>query len=206
MTIDFMARPLRREVLQWLDRAVPAKRLQHILRVEAMAIALAQQHNLAVDLAQQAGLMHDLAKCFTPSQLLAVAEAEGWTLDPAETDCPHLLHAPVGAVVARDTFGVTNPQVLNAISHHTLGSPDMDALGSVVYMADSLEPGRGDTPQLQHLRQLSYRDLWGATYETCVASLQHLLENHRPVHPRTILTHNSLLQSHRQRQAVSSAA
>ena len=206
MTIDFMARPLRREVLQWLDQAVPAKRLQHILRVEAMAIALAQQHNLAVDRAQQAGLMHDLAKCFTPSQLLAVAEAEGWTLDPAETDCPHLLHASVGAVVARDTFGVTNPQVLNAIAHHTLGSPDMDALGCVVYVADSLEPGRGDTPQLQHLRQLSYRDLWGATYETCVASLQHLLESRRPVHSRTILTHNSLLPSHRHRKAVSSAA
>ncbi len=206
MTIDFMARPLRREVLQWLEKAVPAKRLQHILRVEAMAIALAQQHDLAVDLAQQAGLMHDLAKCFKPSQLLAVAEAEGWTLDPAEMNCPHLLHAPVGAVVARDTFGVTNPQVLNAIAHHTLGSPDMDALGCVIYLADSLEPGRGDTPQLQHLRQLSYRDLGGATYETCVASLQHLLENRRPVHPRTILTHNSFLQSHRQRQAVSSAA
>ena len=206
MTIDFMARPLRREVLHWLEKAVTAKRRQHILRVEAMAIALAQQHNLAVDRAQQAGLMHDLAKCFTPSQLLAVAEAEGWTLDPAETDCPHLLHASVGAVVARDTFGVTNPQVLNAIAHHTLGSPDMDALGCVVYVADSLEPGRGDTPQLQHLRQLSYRDLWGATYETCVASLQHLLENRRPVHPRTILTHNSLLPSHRHRKAVSSAA
>ena len=206
MTIDFMPRTLRRDVLRWLEEAVPAKRLQHILRVESMAIALAQQHHLSVDLAQQAGLMHDLAKCFSPSQLLTVAEAEGWTLDPAERDCPHLLHAPVGAIVARDTFGVTNPQVLNAIAHHTLGSPEMDALGCVVYLADGLEPGRGDTPQLQHLRQLSYVDLWQATYETCVFSLQHLLENKRPMHPRTILTHNYLLQTHRRSRAVSSAA
>ena len=82
------------------------------------------------------------------------------------------------------------PGCWGAIATHTLGSPDMDAIGAVVYLADALEPGRGDTPQLEHLRELSYGDLWGAVYETCVFSLQHLLANQRLVHPRTILTHN----------------
>ncbi|NER84926.1 MAG: HD domain-containing protein, partial [Leptolyngbya sp. SIO1D8] len=178
----------RQDILQWLTRAVPEKRLQHILRVEAMAVELAQHHGLAVELAQAAGLMHDLAKCFAPQKLLAIAEAEGWGLDPAEVDCPHLLHAPVGAVVARETFDIQDKRVLDAIANHTLGSPDMDAISCVVYLADSLEPGRGDTPQLQRLRQLSRDDLPTAVYETCVFSLKHVLESRRPIHPRTILT------------------
>lgn len=206
MTTSFMPNKLRQDVLQWLQSAVPDKRLQHILRVEAMAVELAQHHGLSVGPAQQAGLMHDLAKCFPPQKLLSVAESEGWELDFAEIDCPHLLHAPVGAVVARDEFGVKDEQVLNAIANHTLGSPDMDAVSCVVYLADTLEPGRGDTPQLHRLRELSYRDLWEAVYETCVFSLQHLLEKRRPVHPRTILTHNRFLQARQQRSAVDTAA
>ena len=205
MKPSFMSRSRRHQVLQWLQAEVPEKRLQHILRVEAMAIALAQQHHLPVALAQQAGLMHDLAKCFPASKLLAIAAAEGWELDDAERDCPHLLHAPAGAVVARDRFGVSDASILNAIAHHTLGSPDMDAIGAVVYLADALEPGRGDTPQLHHLRELSYRDLNGAVHETCVFSLQHLLEKRRPVHPRTILTHNRFLPARRQ-SAINTAA
>jgi predicted HD superfamily hydrolase involved in NAD metabolism len=198
MKPSFMSRSRRHQVLQWLQAEVPEKRLQHILRVEAMAIDLAQHHQVPVEPAQQAGLMHDLAKCFPASKLLAIAAAEGWELDAAERDCPHLLHAPAGAVVARDRFGVRDEQVLKAIAHHTLGSPDMDAVSAVVYLADALEPGRGDTSQLQHLRELSYRDLNGAVHETCVFSLQHLLEKSRLVHPRTILTHNRFLQARRQ--------
>lgn len=185
----------RHHVLQWLSQMVPEKRLQHILRVEAMAIGLAQHHGLAVAPAQQAGLMHDLAKCFPPQQLLAIAAAENWHLDPAEVACPHLLHAPAGAVVARDTFSVEDPQVLAAIANHTLGSPGMDSISCVVYLADSLEPGRGDTAELTRLRHLSYQDLSAAVYETCVFSLKHLLGGRRFIHPRTILTHNEFLKT-----------
>jgi len=196
----------RRSVLQWLTEAVPEKRLQHICRVETMAVELAQHHGLDVESAQAAALMHDLAKCFPPQTLLTIAEAEGWTLDPAERQHPHLLHAPVGAVVARDRFGVSDISVLRAIANHTVGHPAMDAISAVVYLADKLEPGRGGTASLQRLRSLSYRDWEAAVYETCVISLQHLLESRRPLHPRTILTHNRFLQVCLQKKAVGSAA
>lgn len=196
----------RQQVLNWLGDAVPEKRLHHILRVEAMAVDLAQHHQLDVDAARLAGLMHDLAKCFPPEELLGWARAEGWTLDPTERQSPHLLHAPVGALVARDTFGIDDPRILAAIANHTLGAPDMDALSCVVYLADSLEPGRGDDAQLHHLRQLCYEDLSTAVYETCVVSLKHLLQTGRLIHPRTILTRNGFLMASRQQRSLTSAA
>lgn len=158
-----------------------------------MAIALAQHHGLDVAAAQTAGLMHDLAKCFPARRLLAMATTAGWQLDPTERQSPHLLHAPVGALIARQRFGVADERVLQAIANHTLGAPDMDAVSCVVYLADSLEPGRGDTSELQHLRHLSDEHLPSAVYETCVASLRHLLETGHPIHPRTILTRNAFL-------------
>ena len=188
---------LRKWVLSWLAENVPKSRVDHVVRVEQLAIALAEHHNLTTELAAQAGLMHDLAKYFKPKRLLKMAKVEGLALDPVDQAAPHLLHAEVSAIVARDTFGVQNPQILNAIRNHTLGHPGMDELSCVVFLADSLEPGRGITPELNWLRQLSRQSLSVAVYYTCEYSLRRLLENRRLIHPRTILTRNWFLESSR---------
>jgi len=189
---------LRTDVLTWLETHVPEARRHHILRVEAMARQLAKDHGLDQERAAWAGLLHDLAKCFQPAQLLAMARAEGLPLDPVDQANPHLLHAEVGAIVARDRFGVQDRQVLAAIANHTLGRPGMDALSCVVFLADSLEPGRGESAQLQQLRQLSRRDLVAAVAQTCDESIRHLLDKHRLIHPRTVLTRNWFWQASRQ--------
>ena len=185
----------RREViLRWLKANVPEARVRHILRVEEMAIDLANCHELDIEKAAQAGLMHDLAKFFKPLRLLQMAEKEGLTLDSVDITNPHLLHAQVGAIMARDEFGVHDPEVLQAIRDHTLGSPGMSPLSCVVYLADGLEPGRGNSPELEELRQLSRRDLDQAVWRSADCSLRHLLESRHPIHPRTVLTRNWFLQ------------
>jgi predicted HD superfamily hydrolase involved in NAD metabolism len=186
---------LRQRVLDWLTVNVPEARLKHILGVEQMAIDLARHHNLDIEKAAQAGLMHDLAKHFKLGRLLEMARAEGIPLDPVDEANPHLLHADVGAIVARDEFGVEDPNVLAAIAAHTLGRPGMSPLSCVVFLADSLEPGRGDTPQLNSLRQLSYQNLCQAVWMTCDDSFKFLVETHRLIHPRTIMTRNWFLQT-----------
>ncbi|HEY9750462.1 MAG TPA: bis(5'-nucleosyl)-tetraphosphatase (symmetrical) YqeK [Allocoleopsis sp.] len=184
----------RERVLSWLATNVPDSRLQHILRVEQTATELAQHHSLNVEKAAQAGLMHDLAKYFRPQRLLEIAQAEGLKIDPVEMAHPHLLHAPVSAIVARDEFGVEDEEVLQAICDHTLGRPGMGLLSCVVFLADSLEPGRGNTPELETLRQSSLQDLYQAVYLTCDYSLKYFLDTHRLIHPRTVLTRNWFLK------------
>lgn len=185
----------REQVLTWLSEHVPQSRLDHILRVEQMAVELASHHKVDVEKAAIAGLMHDLAKYFKPTLLLEMARTEGLEIDPVSLAHPHLLHADVSAIVARDTFGVKNEEVLQAIANHTLGRPGMSKLCCIVFLADSIEPGRGDTSQLQTLRQLSYQDLHQAVWRTCDYSLKFLLETHCLIHPRTIATRNWFLQS-----------
>lgn len=196
--LNFSTSALRDRVLNWLAENVPEPRVQHILRVETMAIALAQLHQLDAEKAAQAGLMHDLAKFFKPAKLLQMARTEELTLDPVDEASPHLLHAQASAIVARDEFGIQDQAVLDAIRHHTLGDPGMSSLSCVVFLADSLEPGRGDTPELAKLRQLSQTDLLQAVWRTCDDSLRYLISTHRLIHPRTVHTRNWFMQATQQ--------
>jgi len=181
---------LRPQVLDWLADQVPPKRLKHCLRVEATAIDLAARHGVDPETAAQAGLMHDLAKCYKPQRLLAMATAAGLPIDPVDRQHPHLLHADVSALVAAETFAVDDDSILAAIANHTLGRPHMDSLSAIVFLADSLEPGRGNTPELAHLRQLSQHDLPRALLQTCHHTFTQLMAQQRPIHPRALATRN----------------
>ena len=181
---------MRDQVLTWLADNVPASRLQHILCVEQMCIELAQHYRLDVEKAAQAGLMHDLAKYFKPTLLLQMARNNGIEVDPVCEATPHLLHADVSAIVATDKFGMQDEDVLEAIRNHTLGRPGMSCLSCVVFLADTLEPGRGNTPELEALRQVSRQDLYKAVWLTADYCLKFLLDSRCLIHPRTILTRN----------------
>ncbi len=193
---------MRDRILAWLADNVPPSRLNHILRVEEMAVELAKDHKLDVEKAATAGLMHDLAKYFKPQKLLEMVRAEGLDIDPVSEATPHLLHADVSAIVARNTFGVKDEEVLQAIANHTLGRPGMSLLSCIVFLADSLEPGRGSTPELEALRQISHQNLDQAVWLTCDYSLKFLLETHCLIHPRTIATRNWFLQAVKNKQQV----
>jgi predicted HD superfamily hydrolase involved in NAD metabolism len=181
---------VRAEILDWLTDNVPPKRIQHILGVEQMAIELAHHYQLDSDIAAQSGLMHDLAKYFKPERLLQMARAAELPIDEVDVAAPHLLHADVSAIVAHAEFGITNPEILQAIADHTLGRPGMSMMSCIVFLADSLEAGRGDTKELRSLRQLSYEHLYRAVWHTCDYSVQHLLSSRCLIHPRTIRTRN----------------
>ncbi|MEP0913926.1 bis(5'-nucleosyl)-tetraphosphatase (symmetrical) YqeK [Leptolyngbya sp. GB1-A1] len=197
---------LRQQVLAWLKENVPKSRIEHILRVEQMAIHLARVHRVDVEKAALSGLMHDLAKYFKPARLLEIARRASLPLDPVDEANPHLLHAEIGAIVAREEFGVQDAEILGAIANHTLGSPGMNSLSCIVYLADSLEPGRGDTLELNHLRQVAQQNLAQAVWLNCDASVQFLIQTQRLIHPRALLTRNWFLQQTKSQQKFTEAS
>lgn len=197
---------LRPQVLTWLQSNVPQPRIDHILRVEQMAIELAQIHGVDQEKAALAGLMHDLAKYFKPARLLELAQQANLPIDSVDQANPHLLHAEVSAIVARTEFGITDLEILNAIANHTLGRPEMDQLSCIVFLADSLEPGRGDTPELNQIRQAAQQDLSRAVWLNCDATLQYLIQTQRLIHPRALLTRNAFLQQAKTQQKFTESA
>ena len=181
---------MRDRVIDWLKNNVSEHRLQHILGVEETSINLARCHQLDENKAAKAGLMHDLAKFFPPHKLLAIATKAEIPIDEVCLNYPHLLHAEVGAVVAREEFKIKDPEILTAIANHTLGAPQMSLLSCVVFVADVIEPNRGDNSELKLLREIATQNLYKCVRQTADYSLKYLLSKQKIIHPRTVLTRN----------------
>ncbi|MEM8721543.1 MAG: bis(5'-nucleosyl)-tetraphosphatase (symmetrical) YqeK [Cyanobacteria bacterium P01_G01_bin.39] len=181
---------MRDRIIAWLDKNVSRRRLKHILGVEELCITLAHHHQLNEQQAAQAGLMHDLAKFFPPAKLLQLATSAQIPIDEICLNQPHLLHADVSALVAQQEFGVEDPEILAAIRNHTLGTPQMSRLSCVVFIADVLEPNRGDNKRLAAMRAVAPKNLYKCVQQTSDYSLEYLLDKQKIIHPRTVLTRN----------------
>ncbi|HVN69405.1 MAG TPA: bis(5'-nucleosyl)-tetraphosphatase (symmetrical) YqeK [Candidatus Binatia bacterium] len=140
-------------------------RYEHSLRVAQCAEELALRHGADPRKARLSGLLHDLARLYSPERLIAESEARGLPIDEDERAHPVLLHARLGAALARELFGVEDDAVLSAIAKHTRGAPAMSALDKIVYLADSLEPGR-TFAERGRLWDLALEDLDAAMLET----------------------------------------
>ncbi len=147
-------------------------RYAHSVRVARSAGTLARRHGVDVRQARLAGLLHDLARLYSAARLLDECEKRGLFIDEFERAHPVLLHARLGAALAREQFGIGDPDVLSAIEKHTTGAAEMSPLDCVVYLADSLEPARkfAERPVLWNIALL---DLEEAMRETLALAIRH---------------------------------
>jgi predicted HD superfamily hydrolase involved in NAD metabolism len=129
-------------------------------------------------------MLHDLARLWSMERLIAQAELRELPIGPFERHNPIVLHAPLGAALAREEFGVEDPEVLSAISKHTVAAGEMSPLDCIVYLADGLEPGR-NFPDRVHLERLAMADLAAAMRATIGSSLRYFMEKGIPVAPQT---------------------
>lgn len=126
-------------------------RFRHVIGVEITAVQLAE--NLGADgpRARLAALLHDCAKYLTVEEQAALALRDGSPLDPVKDKM--ILHAPAGALLAKEKYGVTDQEVLEAIRYHTTGDEGMTLLDEIIWAADIIEPGR-DHPTVEKHRSL----------------------------------------------------
>lgn len=160
-------------------------RYAHSVRVARCAEVIAAQHGIDARKARLAGLLHDLARLYSPTRLIAECEARAMPIDAIERSHPVLLHARLGAALAREDFGVEDGEVLSAIEKHTTAAATMSPLDCAVYLADSLEPGR-DFPERAGLCRLAKRDLDEAMRGVLLATLEHNARHSRPSAPATL--------------------
>ena len=152
------------------------ERFRHTMAVSYTAASLAMAYEADIEKARLAGLLHDCAKCIPNEKKLKLAERYGLPVSEAERQSPQLLHAKLGAYIARNEYGVEDGDVLGAIRWHTTGRPDMTLLEKIIFMADYIEPLRFQAKNLEEIRFVSFRDLDGAVYMTLRDTLEYLEE------------------------------
>lgn len=135
------------------------KRYEHTLGVACTAVALAMCYGIPLKQAETAGLLHDCAKCISDDKLIAICDKHDIEVTDSERKSPFLLHAKAGGYLAKKKYGIKDPDIINSIKHHTTGRPGMSLLEKIIFVADYIEPGRKNAPNLDEARRMSFKDI-----------------------------------------------
>lgn len=177
------------QITERLKDSLGKKRFIHSMGVCDTAVHLARKYGADEEKAYTAGLLHDCAKGMKiPEQLEKCAEY-GLKLDKHTMLCPPVIHAPLGAEMAKREYGVTDEEILDAIRRHTVGGSGMTLLDKIIYTADMIEPSR-DFDGVERLRELAEQDIDEAFFESVKQSLIFNITENKPIHPDTLDSYN----------------
>lgn len=159
----------RSQMKEKLKEKLSVKRFEHSIGVEYTAGTMAFMYGVDYEKAMIAGLLHDCAKYVPNDKKIAKCEKRKIPISECEYENPELLHAKLSAVYAEEKYGVSDKEILSAITYHTTGKPAMTTLEKIIYIADYIEPNRNILPEMDIIRKEAYTDL-----DLC---LLHILHN-----------------------------
>jgi len=168
-----------------LQKKLTAKRYRHTMGVAYTAASLAMAHGESVYKAFVAGLLHDNAKCIDGDKKIHLCEKYKLPISEVERKNPELLHAKLGSCLAKKDYGIEDDDILNAISSHTTGRPDMSRLEKIIFVADYIEPNRKSIPNLEQVRAQAFSDLDKAVLEELGSTLSFVRNKTAALDPIT---------------------
>ena len=174
------------QIKEKLSEILTEHRYVHSIGVMETAKEMAERFGVDKDKAVLAGLLHDCAKQIDKDTQLKMCEERNLPLDEVKRENKGLLHAELGADLARTDYGIDDPEILNAIKYHTLGKTDMSDLEKILYLADITEPNRKDFDGLAQLRDLCKKDLNEAILYGLELTIAHIAHKGRILHNQTI--------------------
>jgi len=172
---------IKKRVQDNLDK----ERFEHTLGVMYTSAALAMRYGADLEKALVAGLLHDCAKCISSDKKIKLCEKYNIAISESEKKNPGLLHAKLGAYLAKSKYEIEDQEIIDAIAYHTTGRPNMTLLDKIVYIADYLEPNRCEAPNLPEVRALAFVDLEECLYVILRDSLAYLQTKSEVIDPMT---------------------
>ncbi|MEE0867691.1 MAG: bis(5'-nucleosyl)-tetraphosphatase (symmetrical) YqeK [Clostridia bacterium] len=187
------------EILKKLQETQKERRYNHTLGVADEAVRLAPKFGVSPEKARLAALLHDCAKNLDEKSGMdfpGLCRKYGVELDDYAKSEKALVHAFLGAAVAKKDYGVTDEDVLNAIYYHTTAKADMSPLEKLIYIADMTEPGR-TIEQAEKIRHLAEENPDEALIYAIGCSIKHVIRKGSLIHPDSIHAINYLINNRR---------
>ena len=193
-----------KKIKKYLKKHLTKERYHHTVGVAYKAMSMAMKYNPQPDnnefmiKAEIAGLLHDCAKCMDNDKKIRICNKNQISYSKIEAENPYLLHGKVGAYIARKEFDILDEDILNAITWHTTGRPDMSLLEKIIFVADYIEPSRRPIPELNLIRQLAFTDIDQAVIKILENTLKYLNEKGNPIDDMTQKTYDSYIRTERE--------
>jgi predicted HD superfamily hydrolase involved in NAD metabolism len=184
---------LKERIKHDLKRTLSKRRYKHILGVAEAAVRLARRYGADVDKAELAGLLHDSAKEMPLDTMRELARKSFQdTLPEAILSVGNLLHGYAAVTIVRDTYGINDTDIWNAVAHHTTGAKHMSVLEKIIFLADYIEVNR-DFQGVERLREAAGTDLDQAVLLGFDSTIGHLLEQGKMIYLGTVDFRNYLI-------------
>ena len=120
-----------------LEKKLKPDRYRHTKGVMYTAAAMAMRYEQDIQEAMLAGLLHDCGKFTSPEEQVELCKKYKIELSEAELQVLPLIHAKLGAYLAKEKYKVDNERVINAILYHTTGRPNMTMLDKIIYLFEN---------------------------------------------------------------------
>lgn len=124
-----------------LSSYMSKRRLNHTLSVASLAYDIAIENHLEGHKAYLASLLHDIGKEIDYNiQYNYVKDRYPQLVNYIPRQ---LYHQFMSEKIARETFKISDEEILNAIKYHATGREKMGVYEKIVYASDKIEPTRG---------------------------------------------------------------
>ena len=127
-------------------RIVSLSRFLHSRNTAILARDLCIRFHLDPSAGYLAGIVHDMCKSMEADELIRLALEDGRGISDLEKEKPGLLHGRAAAVFIQKHYKIKDQEILDSVSSHVTGGPDMSALAKIIYIADKIEVTRNWPP------------------------------------------------------------
>ncbi len=183
---EYQLQKMEKKLRKYIDE----DRYNHTLGVMYTAASLAMSYDPELmERAQVAGLLHDCAKCIPNQKKLKLCVHYHISVSETEAKAPYLLHAPLGAAIAKDKYDIEDEEILSAIACHTTGKPGMTLLEKIIFVSDYIEPMRSKAENLAKIRQTAFSDIDFAVFLILRDTLIYL-KDHTNLDNMTVVAYN----------------
>ncbi|MCI5898694.1 MAG: bis(5'-nucleosyl)-tetraphosphatase (symmetrical) YqeK [Anaerovoracaceae bacterium] len=192
-----MQNALKKQIEERNRENLKEKRLRHVYAVAKLAREMALHYGEDPEKAELAALCHDMFRSAETEVLNDYIKKGGFPEYCLNNS--NLAHSKAAVYEMEHKYGITDPDLLNAVSFHTTGRAGMSVLEKIIYLADAAEPGR-NYPGVKRLRALLMKDLDRACLQSLSRTVDYVNERGYFLAPDTLEARDDLLQKIKERQ------
>jgi predicted HD superfamily hydrolase involved in NAD metabolism len=176
-------------ICEYIEKNFSEKRKIHTEGVRQTAMKLAEKFGDGtpelVEKAELAALYHDMYRG-VPVDVLNYYVKHLNLDEKRYKDNANLAHGKIAAIVIQRDFDEKDQDIINAVSYHTTGRPEMSLLEKIIYIADAVEPNRS-YPGVQSLRQTLEYDLDKAVLQSLTNTINYVRSEKKFLDEDTVL-------------------
>ena len=134
-----------------------------------------------------------MRKELLPQEKIEYCEKNGIEIDDMEEKNTSLLHAKIGADIAKKIFGF-NDSMCYAIKAHTTGLPYMDILAKILFISDRTSKER-ELPDIDYINELLEKDIDETILYILNNKIELQIQKKATIHLNSVITRNWLIDN-----------